>query len=161
MVTCDDQNCLFMSKLHSKRSGFCPGILRVACNWEASYRTLQLTHSLFALWFFLLRPGSTDTAQALEYAFGLVRDGVHSHRLGADLVQAILHCLYEAFPGLMWSILIDATMHVNKNGFNVIGLFGDALRVDAGDTNELQEVEHCRLGQALQVESAFVVTICW
>lgn len=59
----------------------------------------------------------------------------------------------------MGSVLVDGVVDVDQDDLDVIGLLGGAVRVDAGDADELEEVEECGLGQPLEVESALAVAV--
>lgn len=59
----------------------------------------------------------------------------------------------------MRPVLIAGMMYVDKYGFDIFGLLGSAVGVDACDTHEFEEIEQDGFGEALEVEGAVTVTI--
>lgn len=106
-----------------------------------------------------LLPGSSNTAQPLEHSLRLVGNGIDSRGLIADLVKASLHGLDELLLRLMRTILVAGVVYVDEDGLDILGFLGGAIRVDAGDTYEFEEVEEDGLGEALEVEGAVAVAV--
>lgn len=102
---------------------------------------------------------SSYASQTLQYSFCLVGNGIDSRGLIADLVQAGLHSLDELLLGLMRPVLIAGMMYIDKNGFNVFSLLGGAVRIDACDTHEFEEIEQDGFSEALEVEGSVTITI--
>lgn len=111
----------------------------------------------FDLGSFLSR--SSYAPQPLQYSFRLVGNGIDSRGLIANLVQAGLHSLYELLLGLVRPVLVAGMMYIDKDGFDVFGLLGSAVRVDACDTHEFEEIEQGGFGEALEVEGAVTITV--
>lgn len=61
----------------------------------------------------------------------------------------------------MGTVLVDGVVHVDQDCLYVGDLGSDAIRVDARDAYELEEIEQDRLGHALEVQGAVAVVVCF
>lgn len=100
-----------------------------------------------------------DAAQPLQHTLGLVGHGVDRGSLVTNLVETVLHGLDEALACLVGTVLVDGVVDVDEDDLNVVGLLGGAVRVDAGDADELEEIEKDGLGQPLEVQRSLAVGV--
>lgn len=75
------------------------------------------------------------------------------------MVQAGLHSLNELLLGLVRPVLIAGMMYIDEDGLDVFCLFSGAIRIDACDTYEFEEIEQNGFGEALEVESAVTIIV--
>lgn len=59
----------------------------------------------------------------------------------------------------MGPVLVDGIVDVDEDDLDVVCFLGSAVRIDAGDADELKEVEEDGLGQSLEVEGALAVAV--